>query len=322
MSSARAPVGGTVGLMVAALVIGESLIDRVYRDGELLGEAVGGSPLNVAIGLGRLGHGVDFLTRLGDDAAGRRIIDHLRSSGVRLVAGSVGAARTASARADLGTGGAVDYRFDLSWELTGTPEAAPPQVVHTGSIAAVRDPGCLAVAALVDTYRLSATVSLDPNVRPEFITDAGLARERLIRLVERADLVTASTEDLRWIAPDREPDDVAASWLARGPAVVVLTDGARGAVGFCAAGRATVSAPPVPVLDTVGAGDAFTVGFLDALAAAGLLGGDRRAALRRVDLAVLAAALRGGARCAAVTVGRRGADLPDRRALAGAPEPE
>lgn len=83
-----------------------------------------------------------------------------------------------------------------------------------------------------------------------------------------------------------------------------------------------MSAPPVPVLDTVGAGDAFTVGFLDALAAAGLLGGDRRAALRRIGLATLAAALRGGARCAAVTVGRRGADLPDRRALAGAPEPE
>jgi len=308
--------------MAAALVIGESLIEVVYRDGRVVGESVGGSPLNVAVGLGRLGHSVDLLTHLGDDAAARRITERLRSSGVRLVAGSDSAGRTATARAELGADGAVDYRFDLSWELTGTPEVPPPQVVHTGSIAAVLDPGCLAVAALVDTYHLSATVSFDPNVRPELTVDPGLARDRIIRLVERADLVKVSTEDLRWIAPDRRPEEVAASWLARGPAAVVVTDGARGAFGLCAAGRCAVSAPSVAVVDTVGAGDAFTAGLLDAVAAAGLLGGDRRAALRRIDVATLTAALRSGARCAAVTVGRRGADLPDRAALTGAGEPE
>jgi fructokinase len=296
--------------MIRGLVIGESLIDIVESD-----EHVGGSPLNVAVGLGRLGREVDFLTYIADDAYGRRITEYLNAAGVQLVSESRTAERTATARSTIAEDGSADYVFDLDWQLSGTPPVAPPLFVHTGSIAAVQDPGCLAVAALIDTYRVSATVTFDPNVRPSLIADRDLARERIEHLVERSDIVKVSEEDLRWIDPDRPPERIAQTWLALGPAIVAVTMADRGAAAVCAAGVARVPARPVQVVDTVGAGDAFMVGLIDALWASDLLGAQRRAELAALDLDALTAALEAASAAAALTVGRAGADLPDRAAL-------
>ncbi|MDY6999948.1 MAG: PfkB family carbohydrate kinase, partial [Actinomycetota bacterium] len=155
-----------------ALVIGEALIDVVERDGRRIGEHVGGSPLNVAVGLARLGRPVDFQTHIGTDDYGHRIEDFVESAGVQLVPGSTNAASTATALATLDEAGAATYSFDIDWQLSGTPQVAPPSVVHSGSIATVLEPGCLATAALVDTYHLSATFTFDPNIRPALIPDA------------------------------------------------------------------------------------------------------------------------------------------------------
>jgi fructokinase len=296
--------------MIRGLVIGESLIDIVESD-----EHVGGSPLNVAVGLGRLGREVDFLTYIADDAYGRRIADYVNAAGVQLVSESRTAERTATARLTVADDGSADYVFDLDWQLSGTPMVAPPLFVHTGSIAAVQEPGCLAVAALVDTYHLSATVTFDPNVRPSLIADRDLARERIEHLVERSDIVKVSEDDLRWIDPDRPPERIAQTWLALGPAIVAVTMADRGAAAVCAAGVARVPARPVQVVDTVGAGDAFMVGLIDALWGRGLLGAQRRAELAGLDLGALTAALEAASAAAALTVGRAGADLPDRAAL-------
>lgn len=294
--------------MTRGLVIGEALIDIVEGV-----EHVGGSPLNVAVGLARLGRGVDFLTHIGDDQRGRRIAAYIKASGAQLVPGSASANRTPTAEVTIADDGSAAYTFDLNWQLSGTPEVAPPLFVHTGSIAAVREPGCRAVAALLDAYRASATLCFDPNVRPSLIADRDVARDRIARLVERSDIVKASDEDLGWIDPDHEPEWTARAWLASGPALVVVTMGDRGALAFCSAGRARVAAEPVAVVDTVGAGDAFMVGLLDALW--GFLGADRRAALGRIGLDALAAALETAGLLSALTVGRAGADLPDRAAL-------
>jgi fructokinase len=296
--------------MIRGLVIGESLIDIVESD-----EHVGGSPLNVAVGLGRLGREVDFLTYIADDAYGRRITEYLNAAGVQLVSESRTAERTATARSTITEDGSADYVFDLDWQLSGTPPVAPPLFVHTGSIAAVQDPGCLAVAALIDTYRVSATVTFDPNVRPSLIADRDLARERIEHLVERSDIVKVSEEDLRWLDPDRPPERIAQTWLALGPAIVAVTMADRGAAAVCAAGVARVPARPVQVVDTVGAGDAFMVGLIDALWASDLLGAQRRAELAALDLDALTTALEAASAAAALTVGRAGADLPDRATL-------
>ncbi|OMC45328.1 ribokinase [Mycobacterium sp. IS-2888] len=296
--------------MSRGLVIGEALIDTVGA-----AEHVGGSPLNVAVGLARLGRDIDFLTHIGDDESGRRIVDYVETSGAQLVSGSTSASRTPTSVATIADDGSASYAFDLEWQLSGTPEVGPPLLVHTGSIAAVREPGCLAVAALLDTYRVSATVTFDPNVRPSLIVDRDLARERIVHLVERSDIVKASEDDLRWVDPEHEPEWTARTWLASGPAIVAVTMGDRGALAFCSQGQAQVAARRVQVVDTVGAGDAFMVGLLDTLWELNLLGADRRAALDRIGLDALTAALEAATLSAALTVARAGADLPDRAAL-------
>ena len=300
--------------MTRGLVIGEALIDIV--NGHV--EHVGGSPLNVAVGLAKLGRDIDFLTHIGDDEPGRRIADYVKSAGAQLVPGSTSASRTPTAAATIADDGSATYTFDLEWQLSGTPEVGPPLFVHTGSIAAVREPGCLAVAALLDAYRISATVTFDPNVRPSLVVDRDQARERIDHLVERSDIVKASAEDLSWIDPDHEPEWTARSWSASGPAIVVLTLGDRGALALCPAGEARVAAKSVQVVDTVGAGDAFMVGLLDALWGLDLLGAGRRGALGRIGLDALTAALEAASLSSAMTIGRAGADLPDRAAVQAA----
>jgi fructokinase len=303
-----------------ALVIGEALIDIVERDGNVTGEYVGGSPLNVAVGLGRLGRPVDFLTHIAADSRGLRIREYVEASGVQLVSGSLSAERTPTARAMLDPAGRATYTFDIDWRLSGTPEAGPPAVLHTGSIATVLEPGCLATSALVETYRPSATITFDPNIRPALIGDADAARSRIDRLLERADVVKVSDEDLRWLEPERPPEEVAAAWLEAGPSVVVVTEGAEGAVAMCRAGKVRVPAGNVQVVDTVGAGDAFMTGLIDALWSLDLLGAGRRAQLHAIDTDALTTAVRTATLTAAVTVTRAGADLPDRASLRRAAE--
>lgn len=295
-----------------ALVIGEALIDIVERGGVVTGEHVGGSPLNVAVGLAKLGRGVDFLTHIGDDARGHRIADYLADSGAALVRGSVSARQTPVALAMLDSAGSATYKFDIEWQLTGTPEVGPPLVVHTGSIATVLDPGCLAVAALLDTYHLSATLTYDPNVRPALIEDRDLASERIERLVARCDVVKVSDEDLRWLAPDVAPEEMARRWLGSGPALVVVTMGGSGAVALSAAGTVRVAAQQVQVIDTVGAGDSFMTGLIDALWSLDLLGEQRRTALHAITPDQLRGVLEAAALNSALTVAQAGAELPDR----------
>ena len=298
-----------------ALVIGEALIDIVERDGRTTGEYVGGSPLNVAVGLGRLGRSVDFQTHIGTDDRGRRISDYLKASDVQLISGSTDAARTPTARAVLDADGRATYTFDIDWHLSGTPEAGPPLVVHTGSIATVLEPGCRAVSALVDTYRPTATVSFDPNVRPALIDDRDGALSRIDRLIERADVVKVSDEDLHWLDPSRTPEQIASAWLASGPSIVVVTEGGDGSLAMCGAGTVRVPAGNVRVVDTVGAGDAFMTGLIDALWSADLLGAQRRQQLRKIGTDALTTAVRAATLTSALTVTRAGADLPDRESL-------
>jgi fructokinase len=297
-----------------ALVIGEALIDIVERDGAVEGEHVGGSPLNVAVGLALLGRDVDFLTHIADDDRGRRIVEHVERSGVSMVAGSMTASHTPTALATLDADGQAKYEFDIDWQLSGTPEVAPPIVAHTGSIATVLEPGCRAAVALLDAYHLSATLTFDPNVRPSLIDDDATARTRIERLVERCDVVKVSDEDLHWLDPDRTPKQIARTWLGLGPSVVAVTMGGRGAFAMCEAGTARVAARPVQVVDTVGAGDAFMAGMIDALWTQDLLGADRRPDLRRIGLDALHIMLQTAALSSELTVEKAGADLPDRAA--------
>jgi fructokinase len=300
------------------LVVGETLVDIVLRGATTAGEHPGGSPANVALGLGRLGREVSLLSRLGDDERGERVRAHLAASGVKLAAGTLAGGATSTATARLDDRGVATYEFELDWRLPDVVELPPARALHTGSIAAFLAPGGEAVLDLVRRARGNLTVSYDPNARPVLMGDAAPARERVERFVAASDVVKVSDEDLAWLASGADPAQVAQDWLALGPALVVVTRGGEGATGVCAAGRVDVSAPRIDVVDTVGAGDAFMAGLLDALAGASLLGPDRAAALRAIPDERLAAAVRRATRVAAITCTRPGADPPTREELVAA----
>jgi fructokinase len=299
------------------LVIGECVADIVRLPGAADQVHPGGSPANVAYGLARLGHGTTLLTQLGPDDNGRLIRDHLAGAGVEVRTDGTTAA-TPSAVVTLDGDGRAAYTFEISWSLGPVAPDRPPRHVHTGSIAAVMEPGAATVLGAVESLRASATVSYDPNVRPELMGDHDSAVRRVERCVALSDVVKASDEDLEWLYPGQDPERVAERWLATGPAVVLVTRGGDGALAVLPGGRVTADALPTHVVDTVGAGDAFMSGTLHALAGHGLLGADGRERLRALDRTRVADILRHAAASAAVTVARAGANPPDAAELRAA----
>ena len=298
-----------------ALVVGESLIDVVRRRDGSVDEHPGGSPMNVAIGLGRLGRQVELLTWFGQDTRGAALREHLAESAVRVVEGSDGAASTSVAVATLDATGAATYTFELDWQVPPRGELLDDVVVvHSSTIGAALAPGGEAVLDLLSRARSSATVTYDPNVRPTLLGDG--ARALVERLVELADVVKVSDEDLAWCEPGSTPGAVAARWASRGPGLVVVTNGAEGVLATTSAGlTVTVPSRHVVVADTVGAGDSFMSGLIDGLWTAGLLGADRREALGRIDESTLIAILERCAEIAGITVSRAGANPPWAREL-------
>ncbi|MDP9887540.1 fructokinase [Pseudarthrobacter enclensis] len=308
--------------MTMLTVIGEGLVDVVQRASGIQAH-VGGSPLNVAVGLARLDHPVQFVGRYGRDAYGDSVAAHLRSSSVMLPL-PPDELPTSVATALIDDDGAATYTFDLAWELPGLADRLGfmlqgTTLLHTGSIATMLEPGAAEVLAAVEHAHPSATISFDPNCRPSIITDVDYARQQAEKFVVLSDVVKASDEDLAWLYPGQDVLDSARKWLAlggeEGPAMVVVTRGAEGPWGVCRAGEASVPAPKVDVADTVGAGDSFMAALLSGLVDRELDGAQNRQDLRELPVEGLAELLEHAARAAAVTVSRPGANPPTRTEL-------
>ena len=303
-------------------VIGEGLVDVVQRASGIEAH-VGGSPLNVAVGLARLDHPVQFIGRYGRDAYGDSVAAHLRSSSVMLPL-PADELPTSVATALIDDDGAATYTFDLTWELPGFADRLGfmlqgTTLLHTGSIATMLAPGATEVLAAVEHAHPSATISFDPNCRPSIITDVDYARRQAEKFAALSDVVKASDEDLEWLYPGQDVLDSARKWLAlggeEGPALVVVTRGADGPWGVCRAGEASVPAPKVEVADTVGAGDSFMAALLSGLVDRELDGAQNRAELRDLPAEGLGELLAHAAKAAAVTVSRPGANPPTRAEL-------
>lgn len=294
------------------LVIGEALIDRVRdADGDVV-EHPGGSPANVAVGLARLDQPVDFATRLGPDARGTRIADHLTRHGVSLLSTTTGEQATSVAEAHLDAAGAAEYTFDLHWDLPHLEVPAGTGHVHTGSIAAILQPGADSVLAALQEAREHATVSYDPNIRPDIMGDLSVVRERVEELIALSDVVKASEDDLLLLYPGSAVSEVLRRWATLGPALVVVTRGPEGVVFGLSTTGELASAPTLAeaVVDTVGAGDSFMAGLLSGLASAGLTGAEGRKRLAEATLADVRHAIDRALACAAATVARAGAYAP------------
>lgn len=301
------------------LVVGEALVDAVTTPAGDTEEHVGGSPANVAFGLAALEHPVDLATWIATDERGRRIEQVCRERGVALTAGSQGAPFTSVAHATLDETGAASYVFDLEWQVAAVPGLTAYAHVHTGSIAAVLEPGGSQVRAILAAARaLGATVSYDPNARPSLMGRPEAARETIEASIALADVVKLSDEDVEWLCPGESLDAVLPAWGELGPAVVVVTRGGDGAVVRVTRSgeQLALPAPRVEVVDTVGAGDSFMAGLVSGLLDAGLLGGpEARARLHAAELADIVPAVERALRAGALTVERAGAHAPTRMAL-------
>jgi fructokinase len=296
--------------MAGVLVVGESLIDIVLRaDGSSL-EYAGGSAANVAVALARLGRPVELVTAYADDERGAVLARHLNQSAVGIAGDPFSLARTATALATLADDGSASYTFDIDWRLNPVPDVAPV-AVHTCSIGAVMAPGADDVRRLLERLRPHATISYDVNARPA-VTGTGAEVVRAVEDVAAlADLVKASDEDLETLYPGDPVEQAAERLLGLGPTAVVVTRGRQGATWFGREVRVVAAAVEVEVADTIGAGDTFGAAMLDALWELDALGG-RLSGLRSSEIEGV---LRRGARAAAVTVSRPGADPPYRHEL-------
>lgn len=298
-----------------ALIIGEALIDLVqtFEDPANPRAHPGGSPMNVALTLGRLGHPVQMVTQLAEDDYGRMIVDHLSASSVPLTPGSFSLPHTSTALAKLDEQGAATYVFDLTWDL---PEAVdvPPGVafVHTGSIAATLLPGARAVLETLRRAKASALLTYDPNIRPSIIE----GREATVPFVEEyvriVDLIKVSDEDLEWLYPGRPLEEIVEHWFSLGDVqIIVVTQGSKGPAAWSRQGDSVTRKPKkVTVIDTVGAGDSFMGALIDALWRRDLThrdGAERLAALSVDDLTAI---LDEANQVANVTVSRAGANPP------------
>lgn len=313
--SLDATVPPSAGDQPTILVVGEALVDVVVRSDGSRSEHRGGSPANVAVGLGRLGHQVTLATALGDDSQGRMIDAELAASGVALAPGAFSARPTSTATAWLDSRGSARYDFDIVWEPQGLDALSMASLVHTGSIAAFLDPGADAVEALIGSVAASTIVTFDPNIRPQLLPDRAAVLARMERLLPRCDVVKVSDEDLDWLHPGVPPTEVARRWIGLGVRLVVLTAGARGSFAVHEAGQVQVASSATQVVDTIGAGDAYMSGLLDALVAAGMDGRGPSEAVRNLSLAQVRACMQHANTSAAITVRRAGSEPPLRHEL-------
>jgi fructokinase len=315
------------------LSCGDSLFD-VFADLDAdmsrigLSARIGGSALNAALGLARLGHGSAYFSKISSDLFGRRLRAFMEQEEIdgRFLVPTT--RNTTLAMVSLSAAGVPEYSFYI--EGTADRSVAPEEVpadlpaaiegIHVGgSYSSVSEPTASAILRLVAREKDRRFVSYDPNIRASVVPDLDRWRTKVAELGPLTTLIKASDEDLSQLYPGRSIDAVLADWVAAGSALAIVTRGEKGAVALAASGAgASLPGVSVHVVDTVGAGDTFLAMTLAKLAEDGALS---RAALAGFGEGELQALLGAAIRAAAVTCSRRGADLPRRSDLGLPPLP-
>jgi fructokinase len=264
-----------------AVVLGESLVDLLEAnlDGELIyRQAIGGAPLNVAVGATRLGGDVRFVGTLGNDTLGDRIAAFLRKVEVD-VTGLARVAVPTTLAVTTFDGAEPTFQFygePPSYSLL-TPDGVDPglvraaAVVYTGSICLLREPFRSAARA---AWAVDGPVRVfDPNVRPKLLPDKAAVsalRELVAEFVATADLVKLSSADAEVLYDGADPAAAAALLRDAGAGTVVVTCGSKGAYVDAPDGTSMLPAPTVTAIDATGAGDSVMGALIRRLLADGV----------------------------------------------------
>jgi len=289
-------------------VAGEVLIDLI-PEGADRNPIVGGGPANTAKALAKLGIDTQFIDGISNDKYGQMAKDELVSAGVKLDYVKDSDKPTCIAIVSLSESGLATYEFvientatfDLTLDWLQKPQNDLPSLLHIGTLATVIEPGASGLFEWAQSVAKFAPIVFDPNIRPAVISD----REKYVKQVERwvsiSSAIKVSDEDIKWLYPSIEIDQVVNNWLELGPFLIVVTYGAKGLAGYRKDEKVSVEAVKAKVADTVGAGDTVGAILVEAIVKDGL---DSLTGLR------LETMLKRAAKAAAITVSRVGANPP------------
>ena len=297
-------------------VCGEVLIDLIPVAPGSSDRAphVGGGPANTAKALARLGHDVHFIDGISTDAYGEMSRDELIHDEVKLDLAKTSELPTALAIVSLDNNGSASYEFkldntatfdfDLNW--LPDPSRYKPNVLHIGTLVTVIQPGADVLYDWALQVAEFAPIVFDPNIRPAVMSDRDLYEAAVEKWAAISSVIKVSDDDVAWLFPDQSLDDVAERWVRDGAALVVITRGSQGLIGFTADGAVEVPGVKVEVADTVGAGDTVGAIIVEAMVEKGIMAltGD-----------VLQDVLHRAAKAAAITCSRPGANPPYKHEL-------
>ncbi|HKU97984.1 MAG TPA: carbohydrate kinase [Vineibacter sp.] len=277
---------------------------------------VGGSCLNVAVAMARLGAPAGLMGGVSTDLFGRMIADHAQQSGVDLRYATRSPHETTLAFVHF-VGGEPHYAFyddgtaAQRWTYRrGAIDFAMVDALHVGSTTLASEPASTETLTMVEDARASTTVSFDPNCRPNLVRDKARYVSRMDAFALRSHIVRMSDVDFDFLYGGRDYDSKAVALIASGASLVVITCGERGVLAWHrTAGRLAVATPPAPVIDTVGAGDSFQGALLVALREINRIARDSLAVMGADELR---RALTFATACAAITCSRSGANPPHR----------
>lgn len=266
------------------MCVGEGLVSLVAASAGPLEESrtfhrsLAGAEWNAAIALASAGIRTAVISRVGDDGFGRFLTGELRRHGIDGTAVEVD--RTAptglyvkelAPRSDGSVDGTMHYyragsaAAGLSPETLVSPAAsallAEAALVHTSGITPALSASARAAQdALFDDHRADRLLSFDVNWRPALWRgreDEG--RAAIARYTRGADIVFCTGPDAEAVFGTADPDVVREMFPE--PRRLVMTS-PLGAVAFDGEERTDSTSLDVPVVESIGAGDAFAAGFL------------------------------------------------------------
>jgi len=289
-------------------VVGEVLIDLI-PDGSDRKPIVGGGPANTAKALAKIGIDTQFIDGISSDEYGEMAKSELVTSGVNLNYVKYLEIPTCLAIVSLSESGSATYEFvientatfDFTQDWLPNPQTEKPSLLHIGTLATIIEPGASALFEWAKSVAKVAPIVFDPNIRPAVISDRKKYVMQAERWVSISSAVKVSDEDLKWLYPSFEIDQVVNNWLEKGTSLIVVTYGDTGLAGYRIGEKVGVDAVKVAVADTVGAGDTVGAILVEAIVKDGLeaLSGKR-----------LEMMLKRAAKAAAITVSRSGANPP------------
>ena len=294
-------------------VCGEVLIDLLPGNPDRIA-VVGGGPANTAKALARLGHDVHFIDGISTDEYGICAREELLADGVKLDLSHTSNKPTCLAIVSVAADGGASYEFkidntatfDFSLDWLPDPSRYKPNVLHIGTLVTIIEPGASVLYDWALQVAEFAPIVFDPNIRPSVMGDRDLYEAAVEKWAAISSVIKVSDDDLAWLFPGQSMESIAQRWITDGAALVVVTRGAHGLIGFTEAGSEEVAGIKVDVADTVGAGDTVGAIIVEAMVENGILSLTGEKLNRTLSRA---------ARAAAITCSRKGAQPPYKHEL-------